>query len=458
DYSDKNKWTKVDNTFYYNGVLGVGESANFTIAFNTHVNGTFVNCVVAGSNGTDNDTAENKTVVKKPDMVVEKVTITPLVYIGEEAIFEIAVKNTGEIKLHDVFVEETYFDDGLSYNSWIIDEDWTYSFVNGKHRWILNEVLNPGEIFTFFVVFNTHKVGTFNNIVTAGSDKTDNKTAENKTLVYENDTPESNSSNNPDLSVEKVALEKLLNINEQAIFEIIVHNIGDVELNGVTVSEIEHDGLKYANWYDHSGLWTYNNDFTWTLKDILYPGEYVTFFVVFDTIEIGEFINIVSAISEETPEKYANDTVEVINNTTETPEEPTPVVPEEPEVPEEPTPEVPEEPEVPEKPILEEPEEPTPEVPEEPVVPETPEEPTPVVPVEPVVPETPEEPTPVVPVELVVPENPVTPEKPVNETSKTSKTPNNVNNANVLPEAGNPLILVLLALIALGTATLRRRK
>ena len=372
--------------------------------------------------------AENETVVKKPAMVVEKITITPIVYIGEEVIFEIVVRNIGEIKLHDVFVEETYFDDGLTYNSWIIDEDWTYSFVNGNHRWTLNEVLSPGEVFTFFVVFDTHKVGTFNNVVTAGSDKTDNKTSENKTIVYnDTDTPVINSSDNPNLSVQKIALEKLLIVNEQAIFEIIVHNIGDVQLNKVTISEIAHEGLTYANWYDHSGLWKYNGDFTWTLNDILYPGEYATFFVVLDTIKTGEFINIVSANSDETPEKYANDTVEVINCTPEIPE-----IPEEPVTPEDPTPEIPEEPktpEEPEKPVLEEPNEPN--------------EPTPVIPEEPV---TPEEPT------------PLTTEKPANETSETPNNPKKLNNGNVLPETGNPFIIVLLALISLGAVSLRRRK
>ena len=399
--------------------------------------------------------AENETVVKKPAMVVEKITITPIVYIGEEVIFEIVVRNIGEIKLHDVFVEETYFDDGLTYNSWIIDEDWTYSFVNGNHRWTLNEVLSPGEVFTFFVVFDTHKVGTFNNVVTAGSDKTDNKTSENKTIVYnDTDTPVINSSDNPNLSVQKIALEKLLIVNEQAIFEIIVHNIGDVQLNKVTISEIAHEGLTYANWYDHSGLWKYNGDFTWTLNDILYPGEYATFFVVLDTIKTGEFINIVSANSDKTPEKYANDTVEVINGTPEipeipeepvTPEEPTPVTPEEPTpvTPEEPTPEIPEEP----TPVT--PEEPTPEIPEEPV---TPEEPTPVIPEEPKTPEEPEEP--------VTPEEPtpLTTEKPANETSETPNNPKKLNNGNVLPETGNPFIIVLLALISLGAVSLRRRK
>lgn len=45
---------------------------------------------------------------------------------------------------------------------------------------------------------------------------------------------------------------------------------------------------------------------TWTLNTLLVPGEYAIFSVVFNTTEVGEFINIVSYNN-----KTANDTVEV---------------------------------------------------------------------------------------------------------------------------------------------------
>ena len=54
DYSSKALWSKVGDVFYYNGILRVGESANFTIVFNTTRVGNFTNVVVAGSNLTDN--------------------------------------------------------------------------------------------------------------------------------------------------------------------------------------------------------------------------------------------------------------------------------------------------------------------------------------------------------------------------------------------------------------------
>ncbi|MBP3607055.1 MAG: DUF11 domain-containing protein [Treponema sp.] len=107
DYHDKSLWRKDGNTFYYNNVLKVGESANFTIIFNTHINGTFVNCVVAGSNETENKTTNNTTTVKKPGIDVNKKSLTPRVKSGEQTKFLITVWNTGELDLGNVFVKET---------------------------------------------------------------------------------------------------------------------------------------------------------------------------------------------------------------------------------------------------------------------------------------------------------------------------------------------------------------
>ena len=78
----------------------------------------------------------------------------------------------------------------------------------------------------------------------------------------------------------------------------------------------------------------------------------------------------------------------------------------------------------------------------------TPENPVPETPSEPSVPETPEDPV------------PVTPENPVSETPSEpdkSATPKTKAQSKELPATGNPLFMVLLALIALGAAGLRRK-
>lgn len=145
--------------------------------------------------------------------------------------------------------------------------------------------------------------------------ETPNKPAENTTLVYNttDDIPASNKTRNADLTIEKIVLEKLLNVGQKAQFEIIVQNTGNVALSKVTVYEKSFTGLTYDSWNDYTGLWTKNSVLSWTYNDILYPGEYATFFVTFNTVTPGDFTNVVSVDSNETSKKRANDTVVVMH-------------------------------------------------------------------------------------------------------------------------------------------------
>ena len=134
--------------------MAPGEKASFIIVFNTTRTGTFTNVVVAGSNETENKTTENKTTVYKTDLKVEKITIDPIVVVGDQVRFEIVVSNIGQKALSNVFIEESQYD-GLTFDHAIINGHWSESVVNGKHRWTLNSNLLVGEKIALNVVFNT---------------------------------------------------------------------------------------------------------------------------------------------------------------------------------------------------------------------------------------------------------------------------------------------------------------
>ena len=115
-------------------------------------------------------------------MEVSKITLTPVVLVGDQVRFEIVVRNIGETVLNNVFVEE-YSYDGLVYDSFVDNGLWTHSLINGKNVWTLNRNLDSKELVNLFVNFNTTMRGNFTNVVVAGSDKTENKTANNTTTV-----------------------------------------------------------------------------------------------------------------------------------------------------------------------------------------------------------------------------------------------------------------------------------
>ena len=302
----KNRWT-LNMNLVPNEVIGL------IVVFNTTRAGTFTNVVVAGSDETENKTAENKTKVVEGKLDVQKITLTPVVHVGNQTLFEIVVKNTGEVPLHNVVIEETSYK-GLVYSSYIDTHLWTHSEVNGKNIWTLNKILNVKEVVPLIVNFNTVEVGNFTNIVTVSSDETGNKIANNTTTVYNHTSPdpESNKTKIPNISIEKIALNDVVILGNQAIFEIIVTNTGNVVLNDVTVSEDSFAGLIYDSWYDNTGLWRENARLKWNMISPLYTGEIVSFYVVFNTTSTGNFINVVSVDSNETGKKSANDNVEVI--------------------------------------------------------------------------------------------------------------------------------------------------
>ena len=116
-------------------------------------------------------------------------------------------------------------------------------------------------------------------------------------------------------------MNKTVQVGEQVIFEIVVHNSGKVPIDNITVVESSFVGLEYVGYLDTTGRWI-NNGLSWTLSDTLTPGEYIVFFVIFNTTSEGNFTNTI--ISGNLTE---NDTVEVLKNETPSENKTTPDVP-----------------------------------------------------------------------------------------------------------------------------------
>ena len=274
-------FTKNSNLSWTVDVLYPGEFLGFTVYFNTTKPGEFVN-VVSDGNKTDNDTVK----VLKPSYTIEKIALNKNLHLGDLAVFEIMVHNDGEVNLDNITVSELLFE-GLDY-LYFVDYLNSWEYV-GDLTWSLNNTLVPGEYSGFFVYFNTTLPGKFINMISSGN-KTANDTVEVRDFVFD---------------IEKIAVNKVVKLGDQVIFEIVVHNSGEIPLNNVVVREIFYDGLIYDHYIDENGLWSYDN-LTWTLNDLLVPGEYSVFSVVFNTTEAGKFTNVVSYDN-----KTANDTVEV---------------------------------------------------------------------------------------------------------------------------------------------------
>ena len=136
---------------------------------------------------------------------VSKETLNKTVKIGDQVQFRITVTNNGNTSLKEVFVNDSDFDEGLIYQSYINETGkWTYNETT--HIWTLIGDLEAGKSASFIVIFKTTKVGELVNNVTAGfmdftmanSTNTTNVTNVTETNNETNDTNETNETDVPE--------------------------------------------------------------------------------------------------------------------------------------------------------------------------------------------------------------------------------------------------------------------
>ena len=105
--------------------------------------------------------------------------------------------------------------------------------------WTLKRNLAIGEYEGFYLVFNTTSRGNFTNYVSVHTNDTDNDTDNDTVRVL-----------GYDLTVSKNTIDKVVKICDEVEFEIVVTNIGDLDLENVFVRESKYDsGLEYLRYY-----------------------------------------------------------------------------------------------------------------------------------------------------------------------------------------------------------------
>ena len=243
-----------------------------------------------------------------------KETLNKTGFIGDDINFRIVMTNKGETPLYDVFVDDEDYSNGLKYIDWQSEVgNWIYN--DTTHKWRLDELL-PGESASIILRFNTLINGTLINNATGGVGRNITVNATNSTRIYK-----------PGMTVEKVTITKTVELGDEAIFEIIVKNTGDMELTNVTISEYEYgDGLVYLRFKSVQGAWveSLNNasKHVFKLDSPLQAGETASFQVIFNTTKIGEFKNTVVGTYENGSEINSTNTTTVINSTSpDTPED-----------------------------------------------------------------------------------------------------------------------------------------
>ena len=233
-------------------------------------------------------TVKNNTQVLYPDLSVQKVTLNKTVIIGDSVYFMVVVTNNGDCALGNVTVSEIYNSTELNSITLVDNKNWTQK----GNVFTYNGVLAPGKSANFTVWFKTLVNGTVVNTVNASSNVTGNKSANNNTTVFK-----------PNMSVQKITVNKTVRVGEKVIFTIVVTNTGDCDLGNITVVEEIPEGLAY---YNITGAgWSKVGNYVFNYAGTLAPGKSTSFNITFDAKEGGNWTNVVVAKSNMTEDKHS---------------------------------------------------------------------------------------------------------------------------------------------------------
>lgn len=297
DYLNSNNTMIQDVVSKYNSGLRINSSNNVKVLDN----GTFRIYdfkFLITPQGTQNSflfrlsEGANETVVKE--------TLTPVVFNGNDAKFNITVMNNGNCNLTGIFVRDNDFSNGLIYKSFESKYNWTYHPEN--NTWILNDTLEPNQTADLIIIFTTNKSGILVNNVSSGVGNYVFSNSSNNTTAY-----------TPNMTVVKIANNPNVFVGNLTSFTIVVTNTGDYNLTGVYVVESNYTGLNYVgfngdNWVKNDNVFTYLNT--------LGIGQSANFTVIFNTVKPGNYTNIVIAGSNETVNITTNNTTSVKENKT----------------------------------------------------------------------------------------------------------------------------------------------
>lgn len=238
---------------------------------------------------------------------LSKETLNQTVLVGDDAEFRIVVNNKGNSIVYDIFVEDNDYSSGLQYKDWRSEiGNWTYD--NLTKRWKLDK-LESGKSASLILIFKAKVNGTMINNVSSGVGNQVLYNASNDTNVY-----------SPGLSVDKISLNKSIEIGNEARFEIRVKNIGEIDLDNVFVLESDYgSGLVYLDYSSIKGNWIHSlNDegkHKFTLNETLKINETASLIVSFNTSKAGNYTNCVVAGVNENNVSNSSDNITIYNST-----------------------------------------------------------------------------------------------------------------------------------------------
>ena len=284
DWDSSSPWIVDEDTLTFTLArnISVGSYASLHVFFivtgEGYINNTVTGTWNDGKNETTAITPDKEALPYNPNITATKVLVKDKVFVGDQVVYEIVIRNTGNVPLDTIFFTENEFDEVLVYDHYTSDDSWTYSDTTNTFRLVRS--LNKGDTSTIMLYYNATSAGSVANSIKAGfiGSELTNATSKNVTVVdkiY-------------NMTVVKVSLERYgVTVGNQTRFEFKITNTGNIDLYNVFIREDNFsEGLVYDS-IRSDVPWTYDESTkTFTLEK-LEAGDFTTVHLIFNTTTPG---------------------------------------------------------------------------------------------------------------------------------------------------------------------------
>ena len=269
-------------TFTLNRIINVGGYAALHVYFNVTGSGNITNTVNAiwnnGKNHTSITSDEKKVLPYEPNITATKVLVKDMAFIGDQVIYEVIIKNTGNVPLDSIFFIEKEWGDVLVFDHYTTDDDWVFNETSNTFRLVRS--LTNDDVSTVLLYFNATSEGSVANSIEAGfnGNKVTNATSKNVTVVEKT----------INMTAVKISLDPNgVTVGNQVRFEFKITNTGTMDLYNVFIREDNFsEGLVYDS-IRSDVPWTYDESTKTFILDKLEAGDYTTVHLIFNTTSRG---------------------------------------------------------------------------------------------------------------------------------------------------------------------------
>ena len=352
DWSTDTPWGNLYHVTEYDGLIEIrydtfgnwqpGYTLNFTLNFKTKKDGQLNNSAKIETYWGDYE-SNAYVLAGEPELTITKTPHQLIYQVGDDVYFDVFIENTGTLPVTNWWLHESYPE---NYNFMWID-DWFDSsgleFIDltpnaypqnyisaGLDQWDNHHIIIqyatqgmwlPGYSLNFTTHFIAKKEGQLNNSVHMFWKWKWYGDAE----IHRHVEPWGNSSvyvGTPEFTLVKTSNNDTVHVGDMVTFTLNYTNTGKFSLTGVYIKDNEYtNGLVYKD-YSDKDLWTFDGTDTWYYNSELAPGESAILELTFQATTAGEKNNTAIAGHNLTDETLnSTDTVLVVEDEPDTPED-----------------------------------------------------------------------------------------------------------------------------------------